>query len=115
MRYKNILLIILFLTPIVSKSDGFGPDEPNKPLVIEGPMISVHVSDDTILQICRDIRHPESNQPIYDWLYPNFINLGKVTLSIRQALSSARYLENSHWYYQRIRATVWQKQTNILK
>ena len=47
--------------------------------------------------------------------YPNFINLGKVTLSIRQALSSARYLENSHWYYQRIRATVWQKQTNILK
>lgn len=68
MKNKDIILMLMLFVSMSVKADGFGLDEPNKPLVIEGPMISVHVSDDTILQICRDIRHPESNQPIYDWL-----------------------------------------------
>ena len=107
-------MLMLFISMSV-KADGFGLDEPNKPLVIEGPMISVHVSDDTILQICRDIRHPESNQPIYDWLLSQLYQLRESNPKYPAGTKFRLLLESSHWYYQRIRATVWQKQTNILK
>lgn len=77
---KVIMSIFVLLTSITAEadrfsSDGFGPDEPNKPLIIEGPMISVAMPNDTILRICRDIRHPESNQPIYDWLLSQLYQL----------------------------------------
>ena len=77
---KVIMSIFVLLTSITAEadrfsSDGFGPDEPNKPLIIEGPMISVAMPNDTILRICRDIRHPESNQPIYNWLLSQLYQL----------------------------------------